>query len=174
MRLMRSVRVDELADLADAHPDQIGKWDPKKHELRTPNGEVIKVEPGRVGRSEKVFVTGPARDFLKGLDLPELRRESRAKGGIRMRFSLKRISPRQITAARSWGSWLKANPQVDPEAVCNAVRQGYAMAEEDIKKAREAAGNARKKAVEAATLRALRAAKRHLTAEQLSELLKKI
>jgi hypothetical protein len=172
MPKIRSIRIDELPALAAAHPE-IGKYDPKKKELITPAGETIKVEAGKVGRSEKVYVKGGILEFLKGLDLPELQVPAKEKAG-KKKVSLRAVPPRQSTAYRSWGAWFKANPLVDPEDVRKAVQRGYSAAEAEIRRAREALGQARQRMMEATAIKALRGLKKSMTAEQIAELLKRV
>ena len=174
MRRIRPVRIDELAALAAAHPQEIGKYDAKKGELKTPSGKVLRVEPGQVGRSGKIYVKGQVREFLGGLDLPELQPAGEEKAGAKQRVSLKGVPQRQGTAYRSWGAWFKANPLADPENVCKAVKQGYATAEGEIQKARDALAQARQRMLETTAIRALRSLKKNMTAEQIAELLKKV
>lgn len=173
MPKLRSIRIDELPELAAAHPGEIGKYDAKKKELRTPGGETIKVEAGQVGRSGKVYVKGKVLEFLKSLGLSELQVSAKEQDG-KKKVSLKAVPPRQSTAYRSWGAWFKANPFVDPDDVRKAVQQGYSAAEDQVKKAREALGQARQRMMEATAIRALRGLKKNMTAEQIAELLKRV
>lgn len=174
MPKIRSIRIDELHELAATHPQEIGKYDAKRKELKTPAGEVLKVEAGKVGRSGSIYLKGKALEFLKGLNLPELQAAATGKTGGKKTVSLKVVPPRQSTAYRSWGAWFKANPLVDPEDVRKAVQQGYATAEAEIQKAKDALGQARQRMLEATALRALRGLKKNMTAEQIAELLKRV
>jgi hypothetical protein len=175
MSRIRSVRTAELPDLAAAYPEVIGKYDSRRQELRTPGGEVIKVKAGRVGRSEKVYVTGAARQFLKSLDLPELRLAVGRKPGVRSgkrRASLSDAPARQVRSARSWQAWFTRNWKAQPEDICTALQDGYARAGEAIRRAREEEAAAGQRAAEAKVRDAIRALKREVGAERFGELVR--
>ncbi len=168
-RRRKNIKEADLRELASRYPDTIGVYSPEKRELTTPAGDTLELELGIIGKSQPVFVKGSIREFLRGLDLPELLADDQAEAGDKS-VSLSAVPSRQAVSCRSWGAWFKLNYRADPEVVCAAVRRGYDNAGEAIRKAKEAEETARLEAAEAETLKTLKELKKRLTREQITAL----
>lgn len=168
----RFIKEAELQTLTEKYPE-VGRYDADKNELTTPDGDVIEVELGKIGRSDPVFIKGAVREYLATLDIPELQSEGSASATSRTTsVSLSSVSHRQVVSARSWGAWFKQNIHADPEKVKEAVDNGYAQVEEELKKAVQEEEKARQAAEDAEILKELRALKKKRSEEQLAEMLK--
>ena len=139
MAKIKNIKESNFQELSAKYAEKIGEYDPEKQELKTPAGDVLSLELGRVGRSEPVYIKGDILDFLKSLDLPELQNGAEGKtGGMDSGgspVSLSAVPARQAKSSRSWRAWFKANYHAEPEVICAAVTKGFKDAEADIQKA---------------------------------------
>ena len=178
MAKTKNIKGSLFQELAAKYAEKIGEYDPEKQELKTPAGDVLSLELGRVGRSEPVYLKGDILEYLKSLDLPELQGGAEGKSGSMDSggnpVSLSMIPPRQVKSSRSWKAWFKVNYHAEPEAICAAVKKGFMDAGVDIQKAWDAEEKARQQAAEAEAVDVLKSLKDWIGAERLAELLKEV
>ena len=178
MAKTKNIKGSLFQELAAKYAEKIGEYDPEKQELKTPAGDVLGLELGRVGRSEPVYLKGDILEYLKSLNLPELQEDAEGKSGGMdsggSPVSLSMIPARQVNSSRSWKAWFKVNYHADPETICAAVKKGFVDAEADMEKAREAEEKARQKAAEAEAVELLKSLKDWIGPERLAELMKEV
>jgi DNA-binding transcriptional regulator YhcF (GntR family) len=174
----KSISESSLKDLATKCPDKVGTYNAKTKELKTPNGTRIPLKLRKFGKSKAAYVTGKVKEFLVGLNLPELAgTEAPETGGNgsggKGVISLTIVPDHQVLSHRSWGAWFKAHPTANPEAIVKVVTEGHANAKEGIEKALKAKTIAHQKSLDAEGLKAIKQLKeKGLSAERIVELLK--
>ncbi|MFO8052803.1 MAG: hypothetical protein R6U54_02435, partial [Candidatus Omnitrophota bacterium] len=82
MARTKYIKETELRNLAEKYP-QVGSYDPEEKKLTTPEGNVLELELGKIGRSDPVYVKGAIREYLQTLDIPELQAGQKPAGTSR-------------------------------------------------------------------------------------------